>query len=149
MIDQHAFPAASIERFCGPDRRVHVHDLMRNRVRRAGPRDDIFCAKRAWDHGSETGFMRRIEDAFQDLANRVVDQQGSTIGDADKRIVNEFFALWYMRSRYRTLATQEIQARGVTGEGLSRDQEELLESAELCSRGPAGGFPPGSSTECC
>ncbi len=76
-IDQHTLPAASIVRFCGPDGRVVVHDLLRNKVRRAGPRDDIFCAKRAWDHGSEIGFMWRIEAAFQDLANRIVDRQVS------------------------------------------------------------------------
>lgn len=139
-IDQHTFPAASIERFCGPDRRVLVHDLLRNRVRRAGPKDDIFCAKRAWDHGSETGFMRQIEDAFQNLANGVVDRQVSTIGEADKRVVNEFFALWYMRSRHRTLATQEIQARGITGGGLSRNQEELLEKRRMMFARSGGRF---------
>jgi hypothetical protein len=140
-IAQHVFPAASIERFCGPDGRVYVHDLLRNKVRRAGPRDDIFCAKRAWDHGSETGFMRRIEDAFQDLADRVVDRQVSTIGEADKRIVNEFFALWYMRSRGRTLAAQEYQAKGVTGGGLSKNQEEILERRGVMFARAGGKFP--------
>jgi hypothetical protein len=32
-----------------------------------------------------------------------------------------------MRSRGRTLAAQEYQAKGITGGGLSKDQEEVLE----------------------
>jgi hypothetical protein len=53
--------------------------------------------------------MKRIEDAFQDLAAKIIDGRVSTIGDEEKRIADEFFALWYMRSRHRTLAAQEIQ----------------------------------------
>ncbi|HVC50550.1 MAG TPA: hypothetical protein VND87_00865 [Stellaceae bacterium] len=140
-IDQHTFPAASIKRFCGPDGCVLVHDLLRNKVRRAGPKDDIFCAKRAWDHGSETGFMWQIEAPFQELANRIVERQVSTIGEADRRVVNEFFALWYMRSRGRTLTTQEHQAQGVTGGGLSKDQEEVLERHGVMFARAGGRFP--------
>lgn len=110
-IDLHVLPVASIARFCSADGYVYLHDLMCNRVRRVRPKDSIFCACRAWDHGSETGFMKNIEDAFQDLAEKTIGERTTTIADDDKRVVDEFFATWYFRSKHRTLATQEIQAK--------------------------------------
>ena len=101
----------------------------------------MFCARRAWDHGSETGFMKKIENAFQDLVERIIGGETMTIAGDDKLVVDEFFALWYWRSRLRTLATQEIQARGVTGGGgLSRDQEELLEKRRILFARRGGRF---------
>jgi hypothetical protein len=52
-----------------------------------------------------------------------------------------FFALWYMRSRGRTFATQEYQAKGVTGGGLSKDQEEILERRGVMFARAGGRFP--------
>jgi hypothetical protein len=37
------------------------------------------------------------------------------------------FALWYMRARYRELDAQEIQLAGITGDELTKLQEENLE----------------------
>lgn len=139
-VVQHVFPAASIARFVGGDRRVELCDLLRRRVRRAAPKDVVFCAQRGWDHGSEAGFMKRIEDAFQNLATQIIDGRVSTICDEEKRIADEFFALWYMRSRHRTLAAQEMQATGVTGGGLSKDLEELLEKRGILFARKGGKF---------
>ena len=139
-IDLHVLPVASIKRFCGADGYVHLHDLIRGRVRRAGPRDSMFCARRAWDHGSETGFMKRIEDAFQDLVGKIIGGAVTTIAGSDKRIVDQFFALWYVRSRHRTLAIQEIQVKKISGDDLSRDQEELLEKRGILFTRTGGCF---------
>jgi len=140
-IAQHVFPTASIARFAGRDGRVSLCDVLRRRVRRATPKDAVFCARRAWDHGSEAGFMKSIEDAFQALAVKILDGSVSAIGDEEKRIINEFFALWYMRSRNRNLTSQEIQATGVTGGGLSKDQEEILERRGIMFARTGGRFP--------
>ena len=85
--------------------------------------------------------MQRIEGAFQDLAAKIIDGRVSTIGAEEKRIADEFFALWYMRSRHRTLAAQEIQAIGITGGGFSKDQEEILERSGVLFARAGGKFP--------
>ena len=85
----HVFPAASIARFVDSDKRVSLCDVLQRRIRRAAPDDPVFRAQRTWDHGSEAGFMKRIEDAFQNLAAKIIDGWVFTIGDEDKRIANE------------------------------------------------------------
>jgi hypothetical protein len=85
--------------------------------------------------------MRRIENAFQDLVGQIADQQVSTIGAVEKRVINEFFALWYMRGRLRILTAQEYQAKHVTGDGLSKDQEEILESRGMMFARAGGRIP--------
>ena len=102
--------------------------MSRKKVRMVKPDDPMFVAKRAWDYGSEVGYMKRIENAFQELAVKIIDETISHIGNAEKKIVNEFCALWYARAWHRHLLTQEIQAKGVSGGGnLTLDQEEMLE----------------------
>jgi hypothetical protein len=126
-VNQHVYPAASIARFAGADGRVLLHDMVRNKIRSAKADDDVFCARRAWDQRSEAGFMKRIEDAFQDLASQIVSGTVSEVSDIEKGVVDRFYALWYLRARQRTLPAQEIQANGVTGTNLTLDQEENLE----------------------
>jgi len=84
--------------------------------------------------------MKSIEDPFQDLAKNIIAGRVLTIDDQEKRIVNEFFALWYMRSRYRSLDAQEIQANGVTGTNLTQDMEEKLEKHGTMFARPGGKF---------
>jgi hypothetical protein len=126
-IKQHVFPSASIARFVGRNGCVDLCDIPRRLVRAATAGDVTFCAKRAWDQRAETGYMKLIEDTFQDLANRIIAGPGLVIGDQEKRTINEFFALWYMRSRHRNMDAQEIQANGVTGTNHTKDVEEKLE----------------------
>jgi hypothetical protein len=126
-VRQHVFPVASIARFADSRGCVSVSDRLRNMVRPAKPNDIIFCARRAWDRRAETGYMKRIEDAFQNLASMIIDRTVTDLNDDNKQILNRFYALWYMRSRYRTLPAQEIQAKVVTGTDLTLDQEENLE----------------------
>jgi hypothetical protein len=127
-INQHVFPAASIARFADKNGTVSLADGLRQKVRRAKPNDHIFCAKRAWDHRSETGYMRSIEGQFQQLASRIIEGAVTEIGDSEKNIVDRFWSLWYMRALNRTLESQEVQARGIIGGSmLTQDQEENLE----------------------
>jgi hypothetical protein len=139
-INQHVFPLASIARFVGPDSRVSLHDLTRNKLRAAKPRDDIFCARRAWDQRAEAGYMKRIEDQFQRLASKVIEGAVSEIGETEKGVVNRFYALWYMRARQRKLPAQEIQTPALTGGNLTRDQEENLEINNYSFMRPGGKF---------
>jgi hypothetical protein len=140
-IMQHVFPVASIARFTGADGRVSLRDLVRDKERRAKPEDAIFCAKRAWDQRAERLYMKEIEDEFQSLASKVIDGVVSKIGEAEKSVVDHFYALWHMRARHRTLPSQEIQMEGATGGGgLTRDQEEHVELAGGSFMRPDGKF---------
>src|SRR5438874_43104 len=58
-VTQHVFPSKSIERFADQRGRVSVQELHRAKVIRAKPNNAIFCARRAWDEGTETRYMKR------------------------------------------------------------------------------------------
>jgi hypothetical protein len=127
-VYQHLYPQRSIARFAGDDERVAVHDVARCQVRRAKPSDSIFCARRAWDQRAEAGYMKDIENRFQTLAEPLISGQSTISSVEDKQAVERFFALWYMRSRYGELEDQEIKLNGVSGENLTKEQEENLEA---------------------
>jgi hypothetical protein len=71
--------------------------------------------------------MKRIEDRFQAIAQPIIDGQTATVTPEQKAAIDRMFALWYMRARYRELDTQEIQLAGITGDELTKFQEERLE----------------------
>jgi hypothetical protein len=103
--------------------------MARKLQRRARPSDDIFCAQRAWDQKAETGYMKHIEDAFQALADNILNGSVREVAGDNARIISDFYALWYMRARHRKLETQEIQLKGITGHsGLTKDEEEKQEA---------------------
>jgi hypothetical protein len=127
-VDQHVFPSKSIERFTDQRGRVSVHELHRAQVIRAKKPDNaIFCARRAWDQRAEAGYMKRIEDDFQKIVGPIVEGKTQTLASELKASVDRMYALWYMRSRYRELESQEIQLNGIAGDDLTKEQEENLE----------------------
>jgi hypothetical protein len=127
-VDQHVFPSKSIERFTDQRGRVSVHELHRAQVIRAKKPDNaIFCARRAWDQRAEAGYMKRIEDDFQKIVGPIVEGKTQTLAPELKAPVDRMYALWYMRSRYRELESQEIQLNGIAGDDLTKEQEENLE----------------------
>lgn len=126
-VAQHVLPRRSLERFVGADGRVDLNDLIRKASRRAKPGDSLFCAQRAWDQRAETGYMKEIEDRFQVLADALTDGLSTIASPADRIAVCRFFALWYMRARHRDLADQEVRLGGITGDNLTKEQEETLE----------------------
>ena len=129
-INQHAFPAASITRFCSSTDYVDVVDLKRQTRRPAKTRDDIFCAKRCWDHRSENGFMREIENRFQVVARRVIEDPESRL-DADENVaVTRMYALWRTRAYVRLQPHEDLPINGIVGSErpLTKDEEEILEA---------------------
>lgn len=124
---QHVFPARSIERFQNSIGVVQFHDFERNKIRPAGARDPMFCARRAWDQRAERGYMKQIEDSFQGLAERIVNAGERNIDEKEKHTVDLFYSLWSQRANKRHLPEQEI-ASSLTGYRLSKEQEEKLEA---------------------
>jgi hypothetical protein len=131
IIGQHVLPAASIARFTGTDNCVEVYDLRRGKSSRTGPKSNIFCAMRAWTNKEDSGFMKRIEDAFQELARKIIARTQSGMGDQDHITVNHFYSLWKWRAERRNLPAQEIQVKMVTGVARPKDEEEMLEKAGI------------------
>jgi hypothetical protein len=131
IIGQHVLPRASIARFTGGDNRVEVYELQRSNSRRFGPKAEIFCAMRAWTNKEDSGFMKDIEDAFQELARNIISGTQSGMGDQDHVTVSRFYSLWKGRADYRHLDAQEIQGKMVTGVARPKDEEEMLEKAGI------------------
>jgi len=85
--------------------------------------------------------MKQIEDAFQEVAEGVLDGTIAEIAGAKRNATNQFFALWYMRSRHRNLDVLEVEVQGLAGDRLTREQEENLESNGYVFVREGGRFP--------
>lgn len=123
---QHIFPKRSMEQFADPSGRVTVFDMLRRKVRPALLDDILFSARRAWDQRTET-YMKHIEDRFQQVARPIIDGRVGTIVPEQSPVIAWMFALWFMRARYRQLDAQEVHLIGITGDHLTKAQEENLE----------------------
>jgi hypothetical protein len=99
-VKQHVFPYRSIERFA-QDGRVEVHEKGPDRTLRRDPSDIIFCARRVWDHQSEHGFMLEIENAYQRIADKIIEGHRK-LTEADHSSISDFFMLWNLRQRARS-----------------------------------------------
>lgn len=99
-------------------------------IRRA---DSIFCARRAWDHGTEVGFMKSIEDRFQQLADRIINDRVPAFDAEQTYIISSFHALWAVRAEIRDRPGNDIDLHGLMPgrTGWSRDEEEGLEKTGL------------------
>jgi hypothetical protein len=127
-LDQHVFPNKSIERFAGADGRVAVQWLDRKKIIRLKPTNPLFCADRSWDQKEETGFTKKIEDAFQEAVIPIIEGTVTSVLAEVRPAVDRMYSLWYWRARYRNLESQELDLKGIIGEDLTLEQEENLES---------------------
>lgn len=141
VVSQHIFPAKSISRFTNTNNIVSLRDKKHQVERLAKPNDPIFCAKRSWDQRAEKGYMLQIENDFQNLIDRILDNNVCEIGNDEKNIINYFYALWFMRSRHRYLEEQETQMKGVSGHNWTQEQEEIFEK-KGCAFTREGGKVP-------
>lgn len=143
---QHVLPARSIERFTRSDGYVSV--LLKNRPDhtksiRVSPDNPLFCADRVWAHGSEISCKNSIEDPFQELAERILSGETTTIGEDDKAIVDSFYGLWDARAYFKANPPIDVSINGVTGieHKLSKDEQELLEKNNVSYITPDLKFP--------
>jgi hypothetical protein len=104
-----------------------LHDVIRSKQRSAKPSDTTFCAQRSWDQRAESGFMKQIEDRFQEVARRIVHDPTITVNPEDMNTLNLFLALWARRTQHRVLEAQNIKLNVVAGEPLTIEQQENLE----------------------
>jgi len=128
-LNQHVFPTRSIVRFVDKEGRVETQLLdPHNKVIRPKPDNVVFGASRAWDQRAESGYMKQIEDRFQQVADDIIAGTTTTVSQEERPVIDWMYALWYQRARFRELESQETRLNGVTGPDLTLEQEENLES---------------------
>lgn len=127
-VNQHVFPSASITRFADENGYVSVHLCDQGKTLRLSPKNDLFCAKRTWNQASEQGFMKKIEDAFQPLAARILEgYRRLTLKEHD--LVSRFYALCRLRAEARQSPPSDAQLGYALPAGLcDKDKEEILEA---------------------
>jgi hypothetical protein len=130
-VNQHVWPRKSIARFVDATNRVWLFDKAQSKPRRAKPDDSTFCAKRVWDQRAEAGYMKDIEDAFQEVADEIIAGVISNISGEQKEKVDAFFALWRARSDFKTADAEPIKFRRVTGYKWPKDQQEQFEKGGI------------------
>lgn len=132
-IQQHTFPAASIIRFVNNAGVVSVYHIRSGKALSLPPNDQMFCAKRNWDQRAETGYMKKIEDKFQSLAEDVISEAVSVIGTKEKRIIDDFFALLVLRTESKAdpLPDQSVPGIIQLEHAPTKDEQELLEKNDI------------------
>lgn len=126
-IKQHVLPKACLERFCDNKGCISLYYKNKQKILSVKPSNKLFCAMRVWDQRTENGAMKAIEDRFQTLINDILSGVILSIGDNNRRIVNEFYALWHRRSRLKYNPIQDQTVVGIPGNNLTKEQEECLE----------------------
>lgn len=132
-VNQHCFPARSIERFTDSSQRVEVCLLNKGKSFSASPSGKVFCARRAWDQRAESGFMKEIEDEYQLLADKVINGDISTLNSEQQLVVSQMFALWNVRWHWANAPVTDQKIEGAIGVAVecSQDEQEQLEKAGI------------------
>jgi len=141
-VDQHVFPRRSVERFYGTRGGVDLYLSKQQKCIRALAKHDVFCAKRAWIHRVESGFMADIERRYQEVAESIAQGHKTTIPASDYQAITDMFALWrvrwYWQDRDRPDQTLKMHK---PERSLSRDMQEKMEKAGVLFTRPDGAFP--------
>jgi len=125
-INQHVYPARSIERFADTAGTVEVWLRRNSKTFRASPDNPLFCARRTWDQRAESGYMKAIEDEFQILADRIANG-GAMLTTDESLAASRFFILWQLRAQQKHNPIGDAPVTGVAPDPLTKDQRERLE----------------------
>ncbi|WP_310439056.1 DUF4238 domain-containing protein [Sulfuricurvum sp.] len=131
---QHFIPNESIKRFSDNNGKVQVKHLKtkKQQIVCTSPDDEIFWVTRLWDQRAENGYMKKIEDAFQGLVDKVIQNEVTSFDDTQNKIICDMYTLW----ECRILCIEEflknpklfVQLSGIDGETLTKNEQEILES---------------------
>lgn len=131
-VKQHAFPVVSISRFAQSDGCVSVYLIKQRKEIRLKADDQLFCAKRIWNQGAESGFMKEIEDKYQALAEAVISGGIQTINNEVQSVITDMFAIWNIRVHIQAsnINDQKIDVIGVRKQ-FTKDEQEILEKNNI------------------
>ena len=122
-VDQHFHTAHAISKFYDHDGKVEVRMVRTGEVVRRHKRAKVFCTKRTWDQRAETGYMLAIETAFHDEIDNL-----KGFSDRNHDALSRYHLLWRLRHHFHQSDCQDLVLKGITGSGLTRVQEEIVES---------------------
>ncbi len=122
-VEQHFHTAHAISKFYNEAGKVQVKLISNQEVVERHKRAKIFCTKRTWDERAEKGYMATVEKEFHNQID-VVKNYSSRCHES----ISRYFLLWRLRFAYHTSQNQDIVLNGITGSGLTKEQEEILES---------------------
>jgi hypothetical protein len=126
-VKQHIFPAASIDRFVDNNGTVEVKRIGSEESFQAKPDNPIFCAHFVWDHGSESGFMKRIEDQYQCLINEVVSKSIFSFSEVQNKLITEMYALCCARFLLKKTPMFDQVIDGMEADNPTKDEQEIME----------------------
>lgn len=126
-VKQHFIPRLSIDRFANDMGFVELQLAKQKEICRASSDHWAFYVRRAWDERAEKGYMKQIEDDFQGIADKILEDETKPIDTDACRIITRFYALWHHRARLRPSSEIDIQMNGIAGEDLSLDDQERYE----------------------
>ena len=140
-VRQHCFPKRSIDRFVNAKGVVHAHLIASNESFRLRPSAILFCASRVWDQRAERGFMKEVEDAYQELADDIV--RGRIVrplSQQECRIVTDMYCLWNIRFHWKTRPLADQQLSGIldVSHKYTKDDQEILEKNDITAIRPDG-----------
>jgi hypothetical protein len=122
-IEQHFHTAHAISLFYDSDKKVEVNELSSGEIFKRHKRAKIFCTKRTWDQRAETGYMVPIENSFHEEIDNI-----KSFSERNHQTISKYCLLWRFRHDYHLSNLDDIVLNGVSGSGLTKDQEEILES---------------------
>ena len=134
--NQHVFPVASIDRFYNDKEQVQVWRTGSKAPFPAKSKNPIFCADYVWDERAESGYMKRIEDCYQELIDSFLKQPLQyNFSDEENRLLNEMYGLWEFRHRAKKDPIPASKIKGITGLSQYRtaDEQEQLEKSFFLS----------------
>lgn len=135
-LNQHIHMAHCISKFYGTNRKVEVFFKKTGEIIPRKKDAAIFCAKRAWDERAEKGYMQDVEGGFRHVINSC-----KTFFDRDHLAITKYFKLWQLRHYYWASDIGDVYIPGISGSGLTKDQEEKLEAEDITYIREGGLFP--------
>lgn len=121
-IDQHFHTAHSITKFYNHKFKVEIFEISSGRILERNKRAKIFCAKRNWDERAEKGYMVNIESDFHSQIDCLVSSN-----ERDHIAISRYFCLWRLRHKFHLDRMSDSSLAGITGEALTKEQQETLE----------------------
>lgn len=122
-IKQHFHTAHSITKFHDVDCKLDVFIKDSSEALRRHSRSSIFCTKRNWDEKSEKGLMAKIEQLFHQEINEI-----KSFEFRNHSAISEYFMLWKIRYDFHISRMDDIILNEISASGLTKAQEEILES---------------------
>jgi hypothetical protein len=136
VIKQHFHTAHSIAKFHDVDCKLDVFIKDSGEILRRRSRSSVFYAKRNWDEKSEKSLMAKIEQLYHQEINKI-----KSFELRNHSAISVYFMLWKIRYDFHISRMDDAVLNGISGSGLTKEQEEILES-KGCSFVRDGGVVP-------